>query len=136
VRHGRNTYKPVDDFEFLGLFASDKPKHVDRLTPTENNEWGYRGVWSIPSVRSNAVHSAGYPVELAARAIRLLTDGGQLIFDPFLGSGTTLVACQNLSRKGRGIEICPKYVAVCLQRMKDAFPFIEIKRLRQVIDEA
>ena len=41
----------------------------------------------------------------------------------------TMVACQNLNRKCRGIEISPQYVAVCLERMKTAFPGIEIKRL-------
>ena len=51
------------------------------------------------------------------------------IYEPFSGSGTTLVACQNLNRRGRGIEISPAYIAVTLQRMQDAFPDIEIKRL-------
>jgi len=51
------------------------------------------------------------------------------MFFPFLGSGTTMVACQNLNRKCRGIEISPDYCAVILQRMTDAFPGIEIRRI-------
>ena len=43
------------------------------------------------------------------------------VYEPFSGSGTTMVACQNLNRKCRGIEISPQYVAVCLERMFDAF---------------
>jgi site-specific DNA-methyltransferase (adenine-specific) len=46
---------------------------------------------------------------------------GEIIIDPFLGSGTTMVACQNLNRKCRGIEISPDYCSVILQRMFDAF---------------
>ena len=58
-----------------------------------------------------------------------LSENPQIIIDPFLGSGTTMVACQNLNRKCRGIEISPDYCAVILQRMTDAFPGIEIKRI-------
>lgn len=54
---------------------------------------------------------------------------GNVIYDPFCGSGTTLVACQNLSRRGRAIEISPAYCAVILQRMADAFPGIDIHQL-------
>lgn len=60
----------------------------------------------------------------------LVSRVGGDIYDPFLGSGTTMVACQNLNRKCRGIEISPAYCAVVLQRMQDAFPGIEIKRLK------
>jgi DNA modification methylase len=45
----------------------------------------------------------------------------EFVYDPFLGSGTTMVACQNLKRKCLGIEISPEYCAVILQRMVDAF---------------
>ena len=47
---------------------------------------------------------------------------------PLLGSGTTMVAAQNLSRKCYGLEISPAYCAVILQRMADAFPGIEIRK--------
>ncbi len=47
------------------------------------------------------------------------TDEGDVAFDPFLGSGTTLVACERLGRLGRGVEIEPKYVAVALERLSD-----------------
>jgi site-specific DNA-methyltransferase (adenine-specific) len=53
----------------------------------------------------------------------------ETILDLYLGSGTTLVACQNLNRRGRGIEISPAYCAVTLQRMADAFPGISIERI-------
>ena len=51
-----------------------------------------------------------------------------IVFDPFLGSGTTMVAAENLRRKCRGIEISPDYCAVILERMATAFPALAIER--------
>jgi len=50
------------------------------------------------------------------------------VYDPFVGSGTTIVACQNLSRRCRAIEIAPAYCSVILERMATAFPGIAIER--------
>ena len=60
---------------------------------------------------------------------RLSNSKTRTVLDPFAGSGTTLVACQNLNRRGRAIEISPAYCAVILQRMADAFPGIDIHQL-------
>ena len=60
---------------------------------------------------------------------RLSFDRNDTFYDPFNGSGTTLVACQNLGRRGRGIEISPAYCAVTLERMATAFPELTIERL-------
>ena len=50
---------------------------------------------------------------------RLTNESSKTVYDPFLGSGTTMVAAEQLGRICYGIEIEPKYVAVALQRMKD-----------------
>ena len=50
------------------------------------------------------------------------------VYDPFVGSGTTLVAAENLNRTCYALEISPEYCAVILERMTTAFPEIEIKR--------
>lgn len=44
---------------------------------------------------------------------------GEVVYDPFVGSGSTLIACENLKRKCRAVEISPEYVAVCIQRWVD-----------------
>ncbi|ANS03301.1 DNA methylase N-4 [uncultured Mediterranean phage uvDeep-CGR2-KM19-C37] len=62
-------------------------------------------------------HPAPFSVGLADFMAKTFADKGDLIFDPFLGSGTTLVACEQLGRRGYGIEIEPKYVAVTLERL-------------------
>jgi len=84
---------------------------------------------SAPTSVTGFVHVAMYPLELPTRVIKMHSDVVGIILDPFLGSGTTMVACQNLNRKCRGIEISPAYCAVILQRMTDAFPGIEIRRI-------
>jgi DNA modification methylase len=68
------------------------------------------------------------PVELWMQAVKDGSIQGESVFDPFLGSGTTMVACQNLNRKCRGIEISTNYCAVILERMITAFPEIDIRR--------
>lgn len=74
------------------------------------------------------VHHAQMPETLPGRAIVFCSKEDSIIYDPFLGSGTTLIACENLSRRGRGIEIIPAYCAVILERMTDAFPALVLTR--------
>jgi DNA modification methylase len=54
---------------------------------------------------------------------------GNIVYEPFAGTGTTGIACQNLGRRARMIEISPAYTAVILERFTQAFPEIEIERL-------
>jgi DNA modification methylase len=66
------------------------------------------------------IHKATFPLYLPSHVIDNFSNPAALILDPFLGSGTTMIACENTGRKCRGIEISPDYVAVCLQRYQDA----------------
>lgn len=74
-------------------------------------------------------HPATFPIGLPSFFVRAFSDIEDIWLEPFAGSGTTLVACQNLSRRCRAIEISPAYVAVTLERMATAFPGIEISRI-------
>jgi len=58
----------------------------------------------------------------------VLSHVGGIVYEPFAGSGTTLVACENLGRKCRAVEISPAYCAVILERIAQAFPKLEITR--------
>ena len=62
-------------------------------------------------------HPTQKPIGIMVDAIQLVK--ASAIYDPFLGSGTTLAACEQLGRRGVGIEISPAYVAVVLQRLSD-----------------
>lgn len=61
-------------------------------------------------------HSAAFPVDLPAFFVSAYSDEGDVWLEPFLGSGTTMIACERLGRRCRGIELSPAYVAVCLER--------------------
>lgn len=62
-------------------------------------------------------HPIQKPVELGARFILLHSQAGEIVLDPFMGSGTTGVACANLGRKFIGIEIEPKYFDIACKRI-------------------
>ena len=64
-------------------------------------------------------HVAAFPVCLPERAVKAHSKAGDVVWEPFSGSGTTIVVCERLGRKCRAIEIDPGYVAVCLQRLAD-----------------
>jgi DNA modification methylase len=89
-------------------------------------------VWEINRPRVSDEHPTMMPVELPERAIKNSSETGDVVYEPFSGSGTTLVACENLRRRCRAIEISPSYVSVALERMSQAFPELEIKLLERV----
>ena len=66
-------------------------------------------------------HNAAKPVGLFEVFIDSSTDEGEIILDPFSGSGTTIIAAENLGRECRAVEVAPRYVAIALQRYKDTF---------------
>lgn len=70
------------------------------------------------AVGGNSLHTTVKPVDIVANLIEHTTG---IVYDPFLGSGTTIIAAENLSRQCRAVEIAPGYVAVALQRYCDAF---------------
>jgi len=106
----------VSEFEWLLAFAGAKHRFAKRLSKRDRKEWGYAGIWAMNTVRANKDHPAMFPLELPERAIKMHSDAGDAVLDPFLGSGTTLVACERLGRRGRGIELDPGYCAVAIQR--------------------
>jgi len=73
------------------------------------------------SESTQGAHSAPFPRALAEFFIKAFSDPGDVIFDPFQGSGTTLVAAGVLDRAGYGCEISPGYCDVILQRATEAF---------------
>lgn len=67
--------------------------------------------------REQNAHEAVFPVGLPSFFIRAYSDPGDFIFDPFLGSGTTVVAAEQEGRVGMGMELSPKYLGVILERL-------------------
>ncbi|HWR52213.1 MAG TPA: site-specific DNA-methyltransferase, partial [Bryobacteraceae bacterium] len=74
-------------------------------------------VFEAKSESGQGSHSAPFPRALVEFFVKAFTDAGDLVFDPFLGSGTTMAAAHVLDRVGYGVEISPAYCDVILQRM-------------------
>lgn len=79
-------------------------------------------LWVIPNVKSNHVekieHPCQFPVELVERLVLSLTDNRDWVLDPFLGTGTSVIAALRHGRRGVGAEIVPKYVQLARQRIQ------------------
>jgi len=72
----------------------------------------------IKANRNEALgHPGAFPSDLPEFFIKAYSEEQDTWFDPFLGSGTVLIACEQTGRRGRGIEICEKYCAVTLERL-------------------
>lgn len=78
-------------------------------------------VWTIPNVKSNHVektdHPCQFPVELIERLVLSLTNEGDWVLDPFLGTGTSVVAAVRHNRRGVGAETVAKYVEIAKARI-------------------
>lgn len=87
------------------------------------NVWTYAGM-NTPSGRLTdegdlrAMHVTPKPVEMIAEAILDCTERGDIVLDPFLGSGTTLIACERTGRRAYGMELDPLYADVAIRRWR------------------
>jgi DNA modification methylase len=111
-------------FEFIFIFQKDELdfSYQDKHSYNEN-------VWEISNAKTQIEsHKACFPVELPSNGIKLFTKENMILFEPFTGSGTTMVASHQLKRKCYGMELDPKYCQVIIDRMKKLDPTIKIKR--------
>lgn len=96
------------------------PSHINCLT---GKEWlkSQIGVWQFTyekrDIRDKSVHPATFPINLAKKIIELFSHKGELILDPFVGSGTTLIAAQDLERNAIGFDLKGEYIELCANRL-------------------
>jgi len=86
-----------------------------RLVPVEDRTQS--DLWQIPRPARSEDHPMMKPVELFARGLRNSSRPGDLVFDPFLGSGTTAVAAEQTGRTCRAMDVEPRFLAVSLERL-------------------
>lgn len=98
--------------EFTGFFYKGKAKFI--------NDCGSKQLIKIIQ-RDDSIHPTEKPVELMAHYISNSTKPNDLVLDPFMGSGTTLVACANTGRKGIGIELDQQYFDIACKRVEFAY---------------
>src|SRR4029077_1571039 len=78
-------------------------------------------IWSIPAESARRVgHPAPFPVELPEQLIRLYTFTDDLVLDPFMGSGSALVAAARLGRRYIGYDLDPDYIEIARRRVAEA----------------
>jgi len=77
-----------------------------------------RSVWTVAPRPYKGAHFATFPIELIEPAILAGSKAGDIVLDPFMGSGTTALACEQLGRKWVGCEINPEYKALQDERLK------------------
>ena len=95
----------------------------NRLNELSPQEWlRFTKTWFVhnppPRKRNEFLHPAKYPENMIEEFIRFFTKSGQVVFDPFLGTGSTLVASYNTKRNGVGIELQKKYASIAQDRLK------------------
>jgi DNA modification methylase len=98
-------YEPVYIFRKLGEREepSEDIKARSRITKEQWDQWA-SGVWQINHVHEMKGHPAIYPDELVSRLVQMFSFEGDLVLDPFLGSGTTIKVARELNRQGIGYE--------------------------------
>ena len=110
-------------FEFLLFFTYQKSKGITpRTIPTANFRGTVENVYAAPSQRQNAyfrLHAATFPLHLPTWLIQTFATTDGVIFDPFLGTGTTMIAAEGLGRACFGIEIEPVYCEVAIARWEE-----------------
>jgi DNA modification methylase len=104
------------EYVWLSAFAGHAYKFVKRLTKEERKKWGYSGIWEMTTVRSNKEHPAMFPVELPWRCIKMHSDKGGIVLEPFSGSGTTIIAAEQADRVCYAMEREAAYVDLAVKR--------------------
>jgi len=135
----KNQFEPVYQFaiEPKIKFNPYSMSHSTNRQPTSPLERGAAGNWATSNIVTDGIalpgnvvsvplgsnveslQAASFPVGLPEFFVNAFSDSGDIWLDPFLGSGTTCVAAENLGRVCFGSEICEKYVSVSLERLQD-----------------
>lgn len=91
---------------------------LGRYGRNRTNVWTYPGVNKFKTGKDDelALHPTVKPVAMIAEAIKDASARGAIVLDPFLGSGTTLLACEKVGRRCYGMEYEPRYVDIAIRR--------------------
>ena len=108
---GHSEYHYRHEPILFGWVKGDRLNNTDRTKTT---------VWEFDRPKASREHPTMKPIEMWEYGIGNHTNVGDLLFEPFSGSGTTILACERLNRRCNAIEIEEKYTAVAIQRWADA----------------
>lgn len=106
-------------FEWLLIFGED---NASRLIPFSSWQGTIQSVYSAPPQRKNefaSIHGATMPVHLAEWVCQTLCDQSKTVFDPFGGTGTTMIVCEKIGKVANLMELSPSYVDVIVKRWQN-----------------
>jgi site-specific DNA-methyltransferase (adenine-specific) len=111
------------DYEFILVFKklgeapkpSKEQKEISKMTAEEWNTY-FTGHWNFAGARQSG-HIAMFPEELPRRLIKMFSFIGEIILDPFAGSGTTALAAKNTARHSVGFEINPEFIPIIREKL-------------------
>jgi len=114
---GKKHYKGKNRGKLSGNPLGKNPSDLWEFV---QQEWD-NGVWDIPNVKSNhaekTAHPCQFPVELVERCVLAFTDPGDRVFDPYAGSGSTLIGSLMHNRWVIGSEMMNEYISICNDRI-------------------
>lgn len=99
-------------------------RRLSIISEREFNEW-YQQIWTLNGASTQKGHPAPYPEKLVNRLVRMFSFVGDTVLDPFLGSGTTMVAAAKIGRHSIGVEIDEEYAEQAKVRMEKSFGMFE-----------
>ena len=109
---GENVQKELS-YSFLG-------SNVDKVIFKKQGQKALTNYWRIETNKTQTEeHRAAFPIELPTKAIRILSEEGEIIFDCFGGTGTTMIAAENTKRIARIIELDPWYCSFIIERWEE-----------------
>lgn len=95
---------------------TEEQRGLSKIDKQDFDRW-FQQIWNIPGA-SLKKHPAPFPLELAARLVRMFSFVGDTVLDPFSGSGTTMVAAMKNGRNSVGVEIDPEYCRMAARYLK------------------
>jgi DNA modification methylase len=114
--------RPTRCHEMLFLFSKSEQYHYDPRAVRGPNGRNLRTIWDINTRPYKAAHFATFPSPLVERCLALGSKEGDLVLDPFLGSGTTSEVALGMGRRFLGVELNPEYVEIAIRRVSTLTP--------------
>lgn len=119
---GKKSYKGENKGKLSGNPKGKNPEDVWQATVERLYDDWERQIWDVPNVKSNhpekTIHPCQFPIELVERCVLALTNENDVVYDPFAGVGSTMLAALKNNRRAFGTELMQEYIDIGLERIK------------------